>query len=147
LIISNSTNTADFGFYFAPREGKPGADHWIVRMDASDTNVQIFENVTTNDPPTFSIPKTWLADLHFHGNDGDDSLTVDYSNGSPAPSDGIEFNGGNPSASDTLFIVGSAGADTATFDVGSVTLNGTVTYTNVEHLNFDGAGGDDIVTV
>ncbi|MGH7177915.1 MAG: S8 family serine peptidase, partial [Tepidisphaeraceae bacterium] len=147
LTVSNTSSTADIGFYFAPREGSPSANDYYVRMDAGDTNVEIFEDVPTSGTPTFSIPKSWLSELVFHGNDGDDTLTVDYSNGNPVPDGGIEFDGAAPSASDSLIVLGSAGSDAVTFSTGTVTCLGTISYTNVETLNFDGQGGGDDVAV
>src|SRR5262249_6796680 len=68
---------------------------------------------------------------------------------------GINVNGQDPTASDTLIVNGTTGQDTvgyapsATIGAGAVTVNAlpTVNFTTIEHLNYFGQGGNDNLTV
>src|SRR5262249_44384075 len=79
------------------------------------------------------------------GQANNDSITIDYSNGSPLPSAGITVSGGG--GTNTLSILGSTGADTVTFNSASVSFLGTVNYSSIGAVSFDGKGGGDTLSV
>ncbi|MGH7177477.1 MAG: hypothetical protein ACREJC_08870 [Tepidisphaeraceae bacterium] len=72
---------------------------------------------------------------------GNDTITLGTNLGVPVTIDGS-------TGTDTLKVVGTTGADTATFTSASVTLSGnTQTVTSIENVSFDGLSGDDVVTI
>ncbi|MBC7782938.1 MAG: hypothetical protein H7144_03785 [Burkholderiales bacterium] len=87
-----------------------------------------------------------LTGMSFSGGSGDDTLTLDYSNGIPFVGATFAYDGGL--GTDTLAIVGGVGAETATFAAASVAISGsTVTDTTTEARRFDGKQGLDNLTV
>lgn len=75
--------------------------------------------------------------LVINGNDGNDSLTVDYSGGNPIPVGGLTFNGGMQTVSDSLRVSGGSFTNIIkTFtnaNDGTINLDGDViTYTGLE---------------
>jgi hypothetical protein len=86
--------------------------------------------------------------IAIYGGVNDDVLNLDMSGGNPIPPDGIHFAGGSGDT-DRIRVLGrSAFADAATFNSSTVIANGrTVTLNNVEAREFQGAGGDDLLTV
>jgi hypothetical protein len=96
-----------------------------------------------NDAYQYSFDPTLLPQLTINTGDGDDVLSIDFANGSPAG--GIDFNGG--AGQDALAVVGSPGADNVVFDAASVTLNVAINLINVEARTFDGGGGSDTLNV
>ena len=81
------------------------------------------------------------APLVINGQDGNDTLTIDYSGGNPIPTGGLTFNGGNPTVGpgDSLVITGgSATTVTHTFvnnSDGAVNIDGSIiNYTGLEPI-------------
>jgi Ca2+-binding RTX toxin-like protein len=75
---------------------------------------------------------------------GNDTLTVDYSNGNPTPAGGIHFNGGGQ-AGDNLVIVGNGNShgvyrpDSAVTGAGTVTVDGDViSFENLQPITVNG---------
>ena len=84
----------------------------------SPTMLRVFAGADT--APTWRIPLGAVTALSFDGAGGSDSLTM----------------------------LGSTAADTATFNVNAATLGGiALTHVNVESIRFDGKGGFDILAV
>lgn len=84
---------------------------------------------------------------------GDDTISLNNPN-IPTGLTGITVNGGDPSASDSLVITGTAGADTFTFigtsvSAGTVALTGVapVAFTGTEKVLLDGQAGNDLFQV
>ncbi len=107
--------------------------------------------VYVNNILTYSIPKTMLTSVAFNTGNGDDSLTIDYVNGSPIPTSGLTFNGGATSTSvgNQLLISGTSATDAFTLTSSSVsrTSESAVNYSNTTSLTIDGVGGSDTFTV
>ena len=85
-------------------------------------------------------------ELILEGQDGNDSITVDYSGGNPVPAAGLIVDGGT-GTSDTVSIVGSSGNDATTLSSGgSVNVNGgQFGYSNIEAMSLSlGAGADTL---
>jgi hypothetical protein len=117
-------------------QGGSGNDTFGLRRAGSD--LQVFQNVSIGSTPTYTIPLSSLTSLTIDGGDGDDTLTVDLSGGSPIPAGGLFFNGGNQTSEDTLVVIGAGGSGTYTpsgttpgsgvVDTGS----GAITFTGLE---------------
>jgi fibronectin-binding autotransporter adhesin len=124
--------------------GTPGNDTFVVTRSGADTQVSLNSNVIYSGAPT---------SLTINGLAGNDTLTVDFSDGNPIPSGGLSFNGAGQAtaAGDSLIIAGNAtpfdtftvnhtGSDVddgfegnIVIDEGSVTR--TITYTGLEPIN------------
>ena len=66
----------------------------------------------------------------------------------PLPAAGASFDGGNDNANDTLVLIGGSGADSAVYNAGTAVFDGsTITLNVVDNFSFNGAGGNDNLTV
>ncbi|MEZ6100077.1 MAG: Calx-beta domain-containing protein [Pirellulaceae bacterium] len=124
-------------------DGTGGDDDMLVRLDASG-NVEFLIGGTLQ----FELPLSEVASITASGDAGDDSLTVDFSNGNPIPSGGLSFDGAGQATStgDSLTITGNATPFTSQaitftnngpngFD-GSMNLDGSmITFTGLEPIN------------
>jgi subtilisin family serine protease len=74
------------------RGDAPGttSDSWHVRLQPGGANVEVFENESTLVTPTYLISTTALGLMTFEGLAGNDTLTINYSNGNPLPG-GVRF--------------------------------------------------------
>ncbi len=117
--------------------------------NGDDAINQAGNSVTVNNGAVVTFNN--YATLDLNGSNGDDTFNV-----APATLAGVTtFNvdGGNPTASDTVIVNGTAGADTVDIDglgSDSATVNGlgpAVNLTTTEHLTYNGLGGDDDLTV
>lgn len=84
--------------------------------------------------------------LCLQGLDGDDTFTINAGH----PFNRILVDGGNPSASDVLNLVGTAGVQTINANLATSEITGfggTVSFLGVEQVNMDGVAGADTLTV
>src|SRR5439155_10097028 len=88
--------------HLAANDGQ--ADSFLVRANNGLLEVSINGHVAS-----LSVPAA-VSTLIINGSDDADTLTVDYTNGSPIPSGGIVFNGGTQplAAVDQLVVTGAA---------------------------------------
>ncbi len=87
-------------------------DVFLVRLDPTGKNIQVFNNATGTGTPVFSAPLLTSAPLSFDLKLGNDRLIVDSTNGNPIPTGGISYIGGaNDIAGDRLSVMGNGGAD------------------------------------
>ena len=115
--------------------GTAGADNWYVREDADHQHVDVYFNTLGTGTPV-QVPITGTPGLSFQGLAGNDSLTIDYSNGDPNFASGISFDGGT--GNDTLTVVGSNAADSSGLTAAALsrgTNPNAVTFTNTENLS------------
>lgn len=71
----------------------------LVFNDAAQAIVTIGGGSLSNSNHTFTIPVSSITGtLTINASGGNDSLTIDFRNGSPIPSAGFTFNGGNPTS-------------------------------------------------
>ncbi len=146
--LSGSNGSASFGQFPVIYNGGAGAsaDTYTLRLDpASNTMVQIIESLGGGGATTYEIDKSLLSTLLFNPGNGDDTLVIDYTSGSPIPNNGITFAGGGNN--DTLTLTGSDNAaDNVTVADGSITAGGTIAWSFVEAINVNTGGGDDTFT-
>jgi hypothetical protein len=136
--------TVDSPVYtFVWSAGTENADVYRVALDANTQDYQIFLNDDTT--PAF-LAGQGTSKIVLGGAAGDDSLTIDLTNGNPITPQGLIFDGGIDN--DTINVVASDGADSVTFDPSSIVINGsTVTQSDTESFSYDGAGGYDTLAV
>lgn len=135
--------------------GTNAADNYLLRRNVS--NSSIYE-VLVGGVLTHSIPSAGVTAFTFNLLGGNDSLTVDYANGSPVPSGGVKYDGGGISSvdTDTLAVNGSGAADTITIvnaEAGAPPANAIIlddltgTGAVTESVIVNGNAGNDTLTV
>jgi hypothetical protein len=125
-------------------DGGLGPDDFRVTTSADGLRVEIYRNSAT---PTFTATRSTLNAVGIDSGAGNDSIAVELANASPIPAgDGILVNGGLDI--DTLTVIGTAVAQTATFGASTVVIaNGTINRPNIENIQFNGVGGFDTVNI
>jgi hypothetical protein len=130
------------------QQGTASADAYTIRLDPTGTNVQVWENIAVDQPPSFFVAMSVLPSLSFNALAGDDTLTIDMSNGNPIPAGGVTFTGGVSTKGDLIRIVGSTSPLNVTIDSTKVSFGSSViTFSSTEKFQIDGTSGDDVVTV
>ena len=133
--------------------GSAGADNYVVRLDASGTFIQIYENTATTGVPTYTATLASVNNIVVNGNNGNDTLTVDYTNGNPIPSGGINYSGGeNVGDNDTLVVksynVGTVTVNHLGTENGNVNLAGSkITFSQIEPLALSGTAADLVINL
>ncbi len=96
----------------------------------------------------YNVANTNFTGVVVQGRFGNDAFSV-----TPHAGVAITVQGGDPTASDTVVVNGTGGADTINYsptgiDAGTVQVNalGLVTLATVEHLTINGLGGTDALT-
>ncbi len=100
-----------------------------------------------------SIEFSNKSGLFLNGLGGNDSFSLNNSS-TPTGLTSITVNGNDPTASDTLVVDGTTGADTITYTPvaagqGTLAVAGlpTVSFATIEHLTVDGRGGNDSLSI
>jgi hypothetical protein len=137
--VVNSANLANEATVYS---GGASADHYLLRK----SGVGKFEIVIAG-AVQYTVSAS-IPSLAFNLGGGDDVLTIDCVNGTPAPSGGVSCDGGSGTG-DQILVAGISGTpDNADFGSASLTLNeSSVAIANVESFQFDGQGGWDYVSV
>jgi regulation of enolase protein 1 (concanavalin A-like superfamily) len=149
----------------------------VTASDSSQLAIATFDNVSVASSNAVSIAGTNVADtirlvrngattevwlngaiqrtfdpatatsLAIDALDGDDTITLDFTDGNPLPTS-ITTSIGGGNGNDTIAIVGSSSADAAVFDASLVTVNGvSIAPIGIESQLFDGTGDFDALTV
>jgi hypothetical protein len=131
----------------AANSGSPAEDdQWYINRDASGRFIQFWENdPTLAGVPTYTATFSQVSAININGGAGANTVTLDFSNGSPVPNGGILINGGTTlGAANTLVLRGgqytdertflAPGAGTITFDNGGAPL-ATITLNNVSAVD------------
>jgi hypothetical protein len=91
--------------------GGAGDDTYYVRLDPSGTFVQIYENSAEGTgTPAFTLLKTAMSGLFLQPGAGNNTVSIDYTNGDPLPASGLDLVG--TGGQTKLVVVGKAAADT-----------------------------------
>ena len=123
---------------------RPFEHTYYVRR--SGNSVIVFNGTQAGQFQVASAPVSSTALFAVATGTADDWVIVDWTFGSPIPVGGLRIDGlgGN----DTLSIVGTTLADTASFEAGEITVGGAKSsHAGVEQVTFDGKGGWDDVAV
>jgi hypothetical protein len=107
----------------------------VVKNAVSGLTDVFINNITAT--PNYSVNVANTGQLNFNLLGGDDTLIIDYTNGSPLPANGFSYDGGanDTPAGDTLQVIGATSADAFTFSETQITrASRTTTYTNAETL-------------
>ncbi len=137
----------NFGFFPLVFTGTSGNDSYTLQVDAGNTaNLDVLVGGVL----TYTVAKTLVPVLSFNLGDGDDLLTVNYANGNPMPTNGVNYDGGNnaTTAGDSLVVNGSNNADSITIaNFFIFPGNGAVSVQNIENATVNGSGGNDTLLV
>jgi CSLREA domain-containing protein len=118
-----------------------------LRLEPDGVHVDVWYATTPAGNPNQSILLTNITSISY-STTGDDFLGVDFSKGNPLGSLGVDFNGGPGS---TLLIFGSTGNDSVVVDGSTASLTdtagtGTITYSGLAAISFNGSAGSDTLT-
>ncbi|MCI0681011.1 MAG: FG-GAP-like repeat-containing protein [Gemmataceae bacterium] len=146
-----------------------GPDVIVVDGTAGNDTFSLFVDPVLG--PAYQVnsgPVTPLVDaleIIFNGMDGDDTLTVDLSDGDPIPTDGVTFNGDSQTATpgDRLDVIGD-GSDVGAYNPSAATPGdgtvqiagkGTIVFTGLEPMTVSNMASftlttpnsDDVLTI
>jgi subtilisin family serine protease len=120
-----------------------------MRIVRSGGVINVFVNNATATPNyAVNVANLGASQLFVQGLAGNDTITVDFAGGVPAPAAGLNVNGGSHAAADTLVLAGTAAGETATFTATSFNFGTTpIAYSGVEAHAFHGGAGADTLNV
>src|SRR5262249_14873831 len=106
--------------------GTDGDDAYYVTLDSTGTIVQVYAGNSAAAAPVYSFPAGLLSSVVADLGSGNDSLTLDFSHGSPLPASGILYDGGSTTGteSNVLRVIGTPNADVVTLADGQLLVNG-----------------------
>jgi hypothetical protein len=140
LTISSSTTDANVANQRIVYTGASFGDNYLLRKNGSGK----FE-LYIGGSLTYTLSST-IPSLTFNLGNGSDILTLDCAGGTPIPTGGITFDGGDDS--DSLVLLGAASTSSDTFASQSITFHGGgIAHTNLENISLDTQGGSDSVTI
>jgi autotransporter-associated beta strand protein len=143
-----AASTATLDIHEATLPVTPAND--IVRIACDPVNagsVQVF--LDGGNSPAYSVVLSQIGQWQFPGGAGDDTLIVDFSQGDPLPSGGLNFAGASSNAGSVLQIVGSSGNDSVVLKSDRVSVAGAadILYQNVSRFAFQLGGGLDSLSI
>jgi hypothetical protein len=112
----------------------------LVRNAANPLLLDVFLNSSA---PVMTIPFSVPQRIAINGLGGDDTLTLDFSNGSFVPAGGISYDGGTNTTvpGDGLVVIGAPTLNGTYNTSGAITVGGgTITFTNLEPVTVSGFG-------
>ena len=127
-----------------------GIDNTLnLALDAGGTLLQF----TTDSGMLLDVPLLDLTSLDIDGGDDDDTLTVDFSNGSPIPGSGLFFHGGETAETngDALVLVGYVAGNLEVThtgaEAGNVVLDGgpLIDFSQIEPLTLGGTAANLVI--
>jgi hypothetical protein len=134
------SGTASVAITFTTIVGTVGDDNIDLSSDGSTLDVYFGSPASL----AYSAELDTLGPLTVEALDGDDTVTVDFSGGgSPVPAAGLTVDGG--AGSNSLVIIGTSAADSASIDGSSILFNGSqINYLNDESIAIN--SGADVLT-
>jgi hypothetical protein len=120
---------------------------FYVKADADGQNIDIWQDSPTpgQGTPTDQELMSTFNGINVSGGSGNDSVTLDFSNGTPAPS-GLTFTGG--AGNNVLHVIGTSGADAISVDGSKIAVGTTVAnYSGVSSITYTTGGGSDFLSV
>ncbi|MGA2498781.1 MAG: dockerin type I domain-containing protein, partial [Tepidisphaeraceae bacterium] len=101
--------------------GTAGNDVLTLRLDAGGSMVQFFNTaIAGTSAPAFSLPLNTLQPFGIKGLAGNDTVTIDFTNGNPVPAGGVTIDGGP--GINTLKVVGGSGNNPISLSSSGVTV-------------------------
>jgi hypothetical protein len=124
-----------------------GGDNTVsIKKDVDNTDA----DVSPNGGPIQQVPLS--TTLMVSGGDGNDIVTIDFSNGNPLSGGGISFNGSG--GANTISIIGTSDNDSVNVSSSSLTVTGgtfsdaNISLVSVQSIQFlGGSGGSDALNI
>ncbi len=119
-----------------------------LKLDPDGIHLDIYNSNTSTGALYAQVLAAQVTNITVAGTGSPESLTVDFSNGSPFTI-GLAYNASGTASSNSLLAIGTtAGNDTVTASSGAITVNGiTLTGTDIGTLSFAPGAGTDALTV
>jgi uncharacterized repeat protein (TIGR01451 family) len=150
-VLGFKSSVWQTAFQVVPPEvqGTPGND--VIRLIRNLTNPNIVD-VFVNNPgpnPSYSLNLSTITQLHVFSGDGDDQLTLDFSNGDFVSAGGLFYVGGGHLIGDSLIINGGSGNENIILTDSQLVLAGMqpVNYTDNEFFGFDLGSGNNTLRI
>ncbi|MEI8196470.1 MAG: SdrD B-like domain-containing protein, partial [Phycisphaerae bacterium] len=139
LAIGANASGYNFGNFPSVFTASTSSTSFTLDRSAGGSQIQVIsQTLAGGSPTTYTIDSSLLSTLSFTGSAGDDTLTIDFTNGNPLPSGGITFNGGGHVAGDAILIHGNPAVNTVSVTGTQIALGAVVVnYSNVQHVVFD----------
>ena len=117
-------------------------DNIIIRRDPFNPN---YLDAIVNGQIQFAGLFSTVNQINVDGKAGDNTISVDFSNGNPVPGGLISLVGGSSSTMNTLKVIGAAGGNTfSTSGTHSLIVNGaSISYAKFKALIVSGGAGND----
>jgi hypothetical protein len=136
---SGTAPLVDMGAYESPNPslvvaGTGSPDEFSLNLSPDEASIRIVGPGGSN---TYSVLA--ITAITANGGEGDDQLTVDFSNGNPVPSGGVAFDG--QGGNDELRIVAHGYNATLTGEQVSVGTAAPIAFSNTEGTSFDLGSG------
>jgi Ca2+-binding RTX toxin-like protein len=133
-----------------PATGPFAGQAVLVITDPNGIAVGAGANTNQRDNTTIEILLSAMTgSFTVNAGAGDDTLTLDFTNGNPIPAGGLIFNGG-AGGNDKLLVIGDATNDSVNYTPGAVQWTGTLDYhdgTSIRLVTFTGLEPVDITDV
>jgi subtilisin-like proprotein convertase family protein len=127
LTVNGTVLNQNFGNFPTVFTTAATGDGFSLGLDATGTKLQIFAGVVAppfGATPTYTIALNQLPSLTFNFNGADETLLVDFSNGSPIPAGNIVLNTGATASNAGVSVFGSSSAQQVTLTDTQVGLAG-----------------------
>jgi hypothetical protein len=86
-----------------------------LKLDSNRQSLDVFTNTNGAGTPSLQIATNLITSVNVNGFGQSAPLTIDFSNGNPLPSIGVNFIGGGSPPTNTLTLIGSTTGDTILF--------------------------------
>jgi subtilisin-like proprotein convertase family protein len=136
VAVSGQMSGKNFGLFPTAFTASGPVSNYYVRLDPSQTYLQISTSASPLTPPTYQVTLSLLPSLTLNLAGATGGLYVDYSNGSPVPTGGLVANAASGSA-DALHMIGASTSQTFTLtdsQIAPAAGGGAVAYQNFQSL-------------
>ncbi len=134
-----------FGVFPDAFSGAAGNYNYTVQADPT-TNTKL--NILVGNVLTYTVARSLLPALTFTLGGTNNSLTVNFANGTPIPTGGLTFANIGPAVGNNVTVNGTAGNDTASINSQTTVFNSSSIFTsNIQSETLNGNNGNDSFTV
>ncbi len=144
VLGATTTSGVYLGMFPTTFTGSSGHYNYTLQVDSQKST---YVDILVSGLEIYSVPLNLVAGgLTFDLEGGNSTLTVNFANGNPIPSGGIDF---IPSGTGNLLsIVGKASGDTGVIDGDTTTVNGsTIVADGIQSEIITNGGGTDTYTI
>lgn len=127
----------------------PAASAYYVENSANGSTLDVWDATTNVGTPSQTYNSSLITTIIINGASTGSNITIDFTNGSPAPQNRVTIFGNGSATNNTISVVGSAsGNDSVTLNSGQYLINSTtVAFSDEGTTNFMPGAGTDSLTV